>query len=389
MKYVYAILGAGRQGVAAGYDIARFGDAEEILFIDTDAKVAQGAASHLNTLCSTSVFRGRQVDVANLTHLKQALGDVTTIVSAVPYVFNLDITTVALDLGINMVDMGGNTEIVRQQLARTKQAQDAGITIVPDCGMGPGLNISLATYVMSLLDTPREVFIWDGGLPQNPYPPWNYSLTFNIGGLTNEYFGNAFFLRDGKIIEVPCFEGYETLDFPPLGSLEAFVTSGGLSTMPWTFQGKLQRLENKTLRYPGHRAQFKAFAELGLLDQKPLCVQDIQVVPRDVLHALLEPRITQRDVEDIALMRVTCRGEQGGVPGEATIELVDYYDEKTGFLAMQRLTGWHASILAILATWGKLCRGAVPVELAAPGKVIVTEAKRRGLVFKETMSSGE
>jgi lysine 6-dehydrogenase len=236
---------------------------------------------------------------------------------------------------------------------------------------------------MSLLDSPQEISIWDGGLPQHPSPPWNYLLTFNIGGLTNEYFGNAFFLRDGKLVEVPCFSGYETLDFPPLGVLEAFVTSGGLSTMPWTFQGKLHRLENKTLRYLGHRDQFKAFADLGLLDLEPLEVKGSPVVPRDVLHGLLEPRISQGEMEDIALMRVTCRGEHGGVPAEATIELVDYYDANTGFMAMQRLTGWHASILAILATQGKLARGAIPVELAAPGDIIVLEAKKRGFSFQE------
>ena len=147
------------------------------------------------------------------------------------------------------------------------------MTIVPDCGMGPGLNISLATYVMELVEKPEEVLIWDGGLPQDPQEPWNYVSTFNLGGLTNEYDGNAFFLRDGQVTPVPCFSGYEVLEFPaPLGRLEAFVTSGGLSTSPWTFEGRLKRLENKTLRYPGHVAQFKAFSDLGLLGLDPIDV---------------------------------------------------------------------------------------------------------------------
>ena len=117
-----------------------------------------------------------------------------------------------------MCDFGGNTAVVRSQLARDAAARRAGVSIVPDCGMGPGLNVSLATYVMSLLDQPREVLIWDGGLPQRPEPPWNYAMTFNIGGLTNEYDGHAYFLRDGKVVEVPCFDGYEVLEFDaPIG----------------------------------------------------------------------------------------------------------------------------------------------------------------------------
>ena len=118
------------------------------------------------------------------------------------------------------------------------------------------------------------MLIWDGGLPQDPQAPWNYVSTFNLGGLTNEYDGNAFFIRDGQVTPVPCFSGYEVLEFPePLGKLEAFVTSGGLSTSPWTFEGRLKRLENKTLRYPGHVAQFKAFSDLGLLGLDPIDVE--------------------------------------------------------------------------------------------------------------------
>jgi lysine 6-dehydrogenase len=233
--------------------------------------------------------------------------------------------------------------------------------------------------------------IWDGGLPERPEPPWNYALTFNISGLTNEYHGHAYFLEGGKITEVPCFEGYEVLTFPaPLGDLEAFVTSGGLSTAPWTFEGKLQRLENKTLRYPGHWIQLKAFSDLGLLETEPVSVGgqagSQKVVPRDVFHALFEPQIRRPEVRDVCVMRVKATGKKAGREAEAVVELIDRYDTRTGFTAMQRLTGWHASIIAILAARGKLAAGALPVELAVPGKTIVEEARLRGLAITEKVS---
>jgi lysine 6-dehydrogenase len=384
MSYRYAVIGAGRQGIAAAYDMAKFGDVEEVILIDANLVVAEAGAARINKLLDRQIVTAVQADASNTSQLLAVLDGITSFVSAVPYSFNLAITEIAIRIGANMCDLGGNTRIVRKQLELDAEAKAAGISIVPDCGMGPGMNISLATYAMSLMDKPREVYIWDGGLPHDPKPPWNYLLTFNIGGLTNEYYGNAHFLRDGKIIEVPCFDGFEELDFPsPLGRLEAFVTSGGLSTAPWTFEGKLERLENKTLRYPGHWAQFRAFAQLGLLELEPVLIGDVKVVPRDVFHALLEPKITQPEIHDVGVIRTKCIGEKDGHRAEAIVELIDYYDKETGFTAMQRLTGWHASIVAILAAHERINHGAIPVELAIPGSVIVEEARRRGFSIEE------
>jgi lysine 6-dehydrogenase len=206
-----------------------------------------------------------------------------------------------------------------------------------------------------------------------------------MSGLTNEYDGSASFLRNGAIVDVPCFADLEVLDFaPPMGRLEAFVTSGGLSTAPWTWHGVLDRLENKTLRYPGHCAMFKAYEQLGLLGLDPVEVAGTRIVPRDVLHALLEPRIGAGGdvVRDVCVMRVTGRGERAGREARFTIELVDRYDEPTGFTAMQRLTGWHAAIVAGLAVRGRLPAGVRSVE-SVSGALIVDEGRRRGWEFAE------
>ncbi len=389
MGYRYAVVGAGRQGIASAYDLAKFGEADEVLLVDIDGDVAKKAAERVNNLIGRKITKGVRADVSDRSVISQVLRGIDSFVSAVPYKFNLGLTKVAIEIKANMCDMGGHTGVVKKQLELDFRAREAGISIVPDCGMGPGMNISLAVYAMSLLDKPREVYIWDGGLPQNPEPPWNYKLTFNIGGLTNEYYGNAYFLRDGRVVEIPCFEGYEIVEFPPpLGKLEAFVTSGGLSTMPWTFEGKLERLENRTLRYIGHHAQFKAFSDLGLLELEPIKVGDIEVVPRDVFHALLEPKIYDPHVKDVGIIRVKCVGEKDGKEAEAVVELIDYYDENTGFTAMQRLTGWHASIVAILAAQGRIEKGVIPVELAVPSDVIVEEAKKRGFDIKVEVHTG-
>ena len=378
MGFTYVVLGAGRQGIASAYDLAKNGDADLVIIADKSPELAQRAAERLNSLLGSQKVRPRTVDVTKKENLLDVLKEADAAISAVPYVFNFEITKAAIESGTSFNDLGGNTGIVREQLKLSAEAEEAGVSVVPDCGMGPGMSISLAVYAMSFLDEPEDVFIWEGGLPQKPEPPWNYRLTFNIGGLTNEYYGNAYFLRDGKVTEVPCFEGYQLLDVPPLGKLEAFVTSGGLSTAPWTFEGKLRTLENRTLRYPGHYAQFKAFSDLGLLDLEPVRVGDVEVVPRDVFHALLEPKIYDPDVRDVGVILVRAFGRKDGGEAEVTVRLVDYYDEKTGFTAMQRLTGWHASIVSILQARGIVRPGAHPVEVAVPGELVVKEARKRG-----------
>ena len=399
MSYRYVLLGAGRQGLAAAYDLGRFGGADDILLCDIDAHVAESGADRLNRLLGRRVARARQLDVRNTREVAAALDGASACISSVHYTCNLEVTRLAIVKAVHMTDFGGNTDVVWQQRACDEEAARAGVTVVPDCGMGPGLNISLATYVMSLVDVPREVFIWDGGLPQDPEPPWNYASTFAMGGLTNEYDGHAMFLRNGRITPVACFADLEELDFPPpIGRLEAFVTSGGLSTSPWTLQGRLQRLENKTLRYRGHCAQFKAFSDLGLLGLDPIELNGhagpapaatgpqpraTRVVPRDVFHALLAPKITRDVVRDICVMRAKCIGETQGRPAAAAVDLIDRYDEATGFTAMQRLTGWHASIMTIAAVRGEIARGVVPVELALSGRRVVQESRRRGFAITE------
>ena len=381
------MLGAGRQGTAAAYDMAKFGSARKILLGDVDRRAAKQAAKRVNLLCGREVAEGASVDVRRPTQVKRFLTGIDAFLSAVPYYYNLAIARAAIQAHANMCDLGGNTDIVRKELLLNKEATDAGISIVPDCGMGPGMTASLACYAMSFLDTPREVYIYDGGLPQNPRPPFNYLLTFHFDGLANEYYGKAVFLRGGEIVEVPCFEELEFVDFPqPLGRLEAFTTAGGTSTCPWTFKGKLKVLQNKTLRYPGNYAQLRTMHDLDLFNDKEVKIDGKKISPRRVLQALLEPKIRLPGEKDLAVIRVKCVGEKNGQPAEAVVDVVDYYDDETGFTAMERTTGWDASIVAIMMAEGETPRGAKPLELAVSGTAFARELRRRGIKLTETVT---
>jgi len=381
MGFLYAVIGAGRQGTAAAYDLAVKGDADSVVLGDIDATAAKAAAKRVNTLSGGNAAKSAKVDVTKRASVLSLLKGVDVCVSAVPYRFNLQLATWAVAAKASIVDLGGNTAIVRKELGLDAAAKRAGIAIVPDCGMGPGANITLAVYAMGLLDRAVAVHIYDGGLPQRPRRPWSYEMLFDAEGLVNEYTGTATFLREGARVEVPALTEPEEIAFAPLGRLEALVTSGGLSTMPWTYEGKLRTLENKTLRYPGHWAQVRAFADLGLFSEEPLPIGGKKVVPRDVFKALFEPSATSDKLRDVAVTRVVCKGERGGRRAEAFVELVDHYDEATGFRAMERVTGWHASIVAAMIARGEILPGAHPVEKGVSPKRFVEEARARGLAI--------
>lgn len=379
MKFNYAVLGAGRQGVSAAYDLGRFGDAENIFLYDKDFVTADKATSKLNHLLPNKRFIAQVLDVENQKELIHLLTNIDSTISAVPYCYNYQISQAAIEAKTNLCDLGGHTETVQQQMQLHESAKQAGITLVPDCGMGPGLNISLGVYALSFIEEPEDLFIWDGGLPKNPEPPWNYQLTFNINGLTNEYYGDAIFIRDGKVTAVPTLTEMEFLNFPnPLGQLEAAVTSGGLSTAPWTFTGKLQRLENKTLRYPGHWKQFEAYKRLGMFAEKQVLVGDQLVSPRELFHTLLEPKIQAEIIDDIAVIRTQCKGWSNGQRTSTTLELIENKDNKSGFTAMEKLTGWHAAMICILSAKSQLPKGALPVEKALDKNNLPQEMQKRG-----------
>jgi lysine 6-dehydrogenase len=389
MPYTYAVLGAGRQGTAAAYDIARWGDAEHVILADADLTVARHAARRVNQLISKQVAEAVELDVTAPEAVAGVLDGADACLSAVPYFYNLEITRVALQTQTHLCDLGGNLDIARRQHGFDAEAREAGISIIPNCGQVPGMGTTLMVYAMELLDEPVDVTMWDGGIPQNPRPPFNYLLTFNVAGLTNEYAEPAIFLRDWRITEVEPMSEPETVDFPePIGTLESFVAGGGTDTMPWTFEGKLRTLQNKTLRHPGHFAQLRAFYDLGLWGLTPIQVGDVEVVPRDVFHAMFEPKVTFPEDVDTVIVRVEAAGKKDGQDAESLVEVIDYFDEETGFTAMERCTGWSAAIVAEMMARGQTPRGAGGVETQVPARLYVEELRRRGIQVKEEVVKG-
>lgn len=377
MNYRYIVLGAGKQGRAAAYDMALFGNAREIILADFDFEAAQKASK------IHQMIKPCEIDVQNKEELKKLFHEADACLSAVPYFLNVEIAKTAVECGVHFCDLGGNTSVVQEELKLDSRAKEKEVSLVPDCGLAPGMANSLAVAGMEQLDHCEEVRMYCGGLPQHPKPPLDYMLLFSVEGLTNEYFGEAVILRDGKVTMIPTFTELEKIEFSyPIGTCEAFVTSGGTSTTPWTFEEKIKTYEYKTVRYPGHYEKIKLCKDLGLLDQDPIDINGQKVIPRKLFHQLLEKKISFPGDKDVVVLRVIVRGMKNNAPKEITYELIDFYDEKTQISAMERTTGFSASIISILQAHGKIQSGATPLETIS-GSMILSELRKRGFQIKE------
>ena len=386
--YRYGILGAGRQGTAAAFDLVVRGEAASVTLADIDEAAARRAAERVNRLTGRDCAAGVRLDVTDRDALVAFLRPLDAFIAAVSYKLNLGIAEAALDAGTSMCDLGGFTATALAQIGLADRAKQRGIAIVPDCGEAPGLANNLMAYATTLLDTTDDLLLLDGGLPLHPEAPWEYRVTFAMDGLTNEYAGGADWVRDGRIVHVDTFDPaeYELVELgDPVGELEAFSAGGG-STVPWTLGRTVPSIRNKVLRYPGHVAQFQAFQDAGFFSETPIQVDGMPVIPRHVFHALIEPQIrAPENFEDIVIAHVIATGRRGGKPARAIVDLRAVRDDTLGFTGMERTTGWHAAIVCHLIASGAIPPGAYPVEEAVAPATMVAALRERGLPVTESI----
>jgi lysine 6-dehydrogenase len=380
----FLVIGAGLQGYAAAFDLARTQGVAEVVVADVSAARARQAAERLNP--SVATVRAEILDVSNEPRLTDRLRGFDVVISAVPYFLNLVLTRAAIGAGVSFCDLGGNTDLVREQEALDPQAKAAGVTIVPDCGLAPGMANVLAAAGVARLDRADSVKIRVGGLPLKPRPPLEYMMVFSMHGLLNEYLGQATVLRNGGLATVETLTDVEELEFPkPVGKCEAFVTLGGTSTMPWTYEGKLKTLDYKTVRYPGHAAKIRMLRELGLLEKEPIRVDDVSVSPRTVFAAAAEPRLTFPGEPDVVVMRVVVEGTKDGKRRRIAFEMLDRMDRKNGITAMMRTTSYPTTAAALMIARGEVpFRGVAAMERAIPAEAFLREIRRHELKIAVT-----
>ncbi len=375
------VLGAGRMGLGAAYDLAH--NSEGVAAV-TVADIDEGRARAVVETVNSPRLAAASIDVSDHAAVVALMRGHDACISCVTYSYNLGLARAAIEARTNFCDLGGNNAVVDAELALDAEARDAGINIIPDCGLAPGMVSVLAAHGAARFDTLEAIHIRVGGLPQTPRPPLNYQIVFSVEGLINEYVERARVIREGKIIEVDSMTEVERLDFAaPFGRMEAFQTSGGTSTLPETFLGRLQELDYKTIRYPGHCERFKLMIDLGLTSSEEIEFDGARVTPRRVFGERLV-RHLPADEPDAVLVRLEFRGASNGARKRLRYDIVDLFDARTGLSAMMRTTAFPASIIAQMMAQGRTTKkGAVPQELCIPPDAFVAELTARNIKIVE------
>jgi len=347
-------------GLAVAHDLVRQG--HRVTVADINERCLQALPSLAEAVDVV------HLDAARTEKVRETLRGRDVAVSALPYDYNHQLARLAIEQGVHFCDLGGNTGVVEREMSLHGAAVEAGVTVVPDCGLAPGLTNVLAAHLIEE-HGPSRLHIRVGGLPRHPRPPLNYQLVFSVHGLVNEYVEPARIIAGGEVTQVPSLTGLEPIAFESLPPLEAFYTSGGTSTLPHTFAGRLDRLDYRTIRYAGHCQALRLLRDLGFFDPPA------RPHTEEVLARALEG-----DGPDLVLARVSAaKGDTVHV-----LEMVDHGDAEHGLSAMMCTTGFPTAVIAQMLADGTIPeRGVLTPERCVPPRPFLAQLRRRGLVIEE------
>jgi len=373
-QFRYAVLGAGLMGRAAAYDLLRHQDTETVLLADSNRRALDECRSFLGDKRLETVI----LEATDRDRVAALLARVDCAIAAMHYDLNLEFTRLAISTGRHLCDMGGNSRIVDRQIELNESAKKAGVSIIPDCGLAPGMVSVLVRWGIERFSWADTVRIRVGGLPQKPEGILKYGRLFSVEGLINEYIEPVRRLRNGKIeIIEPLTEVEEIVFPPPFGRLEAFTTSGGTSTLVDTYKTRLKELDYKTIRYPGHCVAVRAMLELGLFSSEPVRIDSAETIPRKLTAALIEKNIPLCH-EDATLVRIDFSG--GGKNHSLTI--IDRATADPKMTSMMRMTAFPAAIISRMQALGKIeDYGVLPQEKCVPVDAFLKELADRSIII--------
>lgn len=353
------------------YDLTRQDAVEAVLVADRDP----AALANIQAFCPDPRITVHELDLTDAQAVHELMLDADGAICAAHYGLNVELTRLAIGANCHLVDLGGNNDVVAAQLAMDSEARDAGVSVIPDCGLAPGMASLLVAWGARHLPWATAAHIRVGGLPRTPEEPFRYGRLFNVQGLINEYVEVPIAHRDGTTIELQPLGDIEHLEVAQLGTLEAFNTSGGVSTLPQSLGDRFKDIDYKTLRYPGHAHAMRWLYGLGLMDWEPVDLDGQQVSPRALLSRQIVAHVPPcEDDVTVVVVRFVGNGR------EHRLQIVDTFDADSGLTAMMRTTAFPASIVAQMQCSGQVAQyGACPQELAIDPDRFLDALTARGI----------
>lgn len=372
------ILGAGLVGGAMVRDLAQEADLS-ITAIDYNQSV-------LNKLSSLKNVTSLQADLSQAGKVGELVGDSDLVINAVPGFMGFSVLKQTIEAGKNVVDIAFFPE---DAFELDELAKEKGVTVVVDCGVAPGLCNIIAGRVNGLLDKTTDYSCLVGGLPVERVWPYEYRAVFSPADVLEEYTRPARLIENGQEVVREALSEVELIDFPGVGTLEAFNTDG-LRSLIHTLN--LPNMKEKTMRFPGHANLMRVFRESGFFSQEEINIGGANVRPLDFTSKLIFDQWQMKEgEEDFTVMLVELQGEKDKQPVKYSYYLLDYYDTASKTHSMARTTGYTATIIARQILKGLFDRKGINPpeylgEVEACYEDLLVEYAKRGIKLEEKIT---
>jgi lysine 6-dehydrogenase len=371
------VLGSGLVGGPMALDLAKDKDFK-VTVVDIDAQ----ALARLKKVRGITAI---QEDLSDPRIVKRIVQKQDMVISAVPGFMGFKTLQAILEVGKTVVDIAFFPE---DPFELDALARRSNVTAVVDCGVAPGMSNILASHARQKLDEAASIAIYVGGLPEVRVWPYEYKAVFSPADVIEEYVRPARYIENGQLVIRPALSDPELINFPVIGTLEAFNTDG-LRTLAKTLD--VPNMKEKTLRYPGHIEKMAVLRETGFFDAQEIEIKGVRIRPLDFTAKLLFPKWKLREGEvDITVMRIIVEGRKKGRSVSMTYDLFDRYDEATGIHSMARTTGYTATVAARMIARGLYDRKGISApesigQIPECVKFMLDGLKERGIIYHETV----
>lgn len=377
----YLVLGAGMMGSAAAFDLARSKGTTLVTLADIDGERAHSSARAVKP----AIVHPVELDVNSFDGTVRLMAQHDCAIGATSFLHNVLLTKAAIESGTHFLDLGGNDDVLNEQLRLNDAAIRAGVTVVPNCGFAPGLVNVIAAARAAEFEEIESLHIRVGCVPQIPRPPLNHQILCSLEGLLHAYTSPCVALRNGTLTTLAPLTQIETISLSPtLPSMEAFLTSGGLSLLPRLLEGKARALDLKSIRHIGHCERIRALLELGFGSSEPISVGSNVLTAREFFLELLKRRMADAG-RDLALCRIEVLGVRNGTEQRSGCKIIVFFNENDNITATMRVSAFPVSIVAQLLVGERIgTHGVVPPELCVSCEVFLGALAERGIMLEES-----
>jgi lysine 6-dehydrogenase len=388
------VLGFGMQGKAVVHDLEQGDLVSDIVVADMDLDAARGYLERKGYTRSRAVA----LDAAREEQLQQLIESVgpRVTICMLPADFNYPIARAALTAGCHFVSSSYSGRVAELNA----DAAARGITILPEMGMDPGIDLVLGRLAVDELDVVHGMYSYGAGLPEPACAgdnPLHYKITWTFDGVLKAYKRPARVLRNAQEVSIPGKEIFReehghTVEVAGLGPLEAYPNGDAIHYIQVFDLGpEVRDMGRFALRYPGHSRFWSVMAEMGFLDDTPLAVEGGAISPRQFLVRHLTPKLQfAEDERDMVVLRVKAWGIKDGRQRRVTYNLIDYRDLSTGLFAMNRTVGYTASIGARMILTGQITApGVLSPTRDVPPRDLLRELKARGMKLDHRVEESE